>query len=76
MKLTQETRRSLRCLKKPSQRLTSWNKQRFCNIYMEPFKPRTVFDRYCPICKTGSEMLKFSEWLPEMSPSIQVKLSA
>jgi hypothetical protein len=76
MKPTKETRLPIRCLEKPGLRLTSRNKQRVCNICAELFKPRTVFDRYCPNCKTGSEMLKFSEWLPEMSPSVQEKLSA
>jgi hypothetical protein len=76
MKASKEIFPTVRSLKKMGPRLNNRTGKRLCNICAEAFKPRTVFDRYCPNCKNGSEMLKFYEWLPEMSPAIQEKLSA
>jgi hypothetical protein len=45
-------------------------KTRICNLCARNFVPLTAFDRYCPNCKSGSELLKFSEWLPEAEPTV------
>jgi hypothetical protein len=49
---------------------------RRCNLCSYAFSTRTVFDRYCPSCKNRSELLKFSDWLPELDPSFESKVSA
>lgn len=49
---------------------------RRCNLCADEFHPRTVFDRYCTTCKQKSELLKFSEWLPELDAAITERLSA
>jgi len=51
-------------------------KNRRCNLCAEEFHPRTVFDRYCVTCKNENELLKFSEWLPELDAAITERLSA
>jgi uncharacterized OB-fold protein len=47
-----------------------------CNLCPEQFHPRTPFDRYCPECKENNELLKFSEWFPELDESYAEKISA
>jgi hypothetical protein len=49
---------------------------RSCNICSEQFHPKTPFDRYCLDCKQHSELLKFSEWLPELDSEFELKLIA
>ena len=49
---------------------------RRCNLCADEFHPRTVFDRYCSTCKQESELLKFSEWLPELDAALTERLSA
>jgi hypothetical protein len=49
---------------------------RRCNLCADEFEPRTVFDRYCQACKEESELLKFSEWLPELDAAITERISA
>lgn len=49
---------------------------RCCNLCSQVFVPRTVFDRFCVTCKEGSELIKFSEWLPESEAAVQQPLSA
>lgn len=50
--------------------------QRRCNLCSGGFHPGTVFDRYCPTCREQNELLKFSEWLPDLDAAIQEKLIA
>ena len=50
--------------------------QRPCNLCQESFTPHTVFDRYCRKCKIESEILKFSEWLPEIDEALTERFSA
>ncbi len=57
-------------------RLSERRKLRLCNICAREFTPQTVFVRYCATCKSESEVLKFSEWLPEVGQVIQEKISA
>jgi hypothetical protein len=49
---------------------------RSCNICSAPFDPKTPFDRYCLNCKEHSELLKFSEWLPELDSELELNLIA
>lgn len=49
---------------------------RLCNLCTNEFKLRTVFDRYCVSCKEENELLRFSEWLPEIDAEITERLSA
>jgi hypothetical protein len=49
-------------------RWTQNSKTRICNLCSRTFVPLTAFDRYCPNCKSGSDLLKFAEWLPEVEP--------
>lgn len=51
-------------------------RSRRCNLCADEFHPRTVFDRYCHTCKKESELLKFSEWLPELDTAITERVSA
>ena len=51
-------------------------KTRYCNLCSQSFQMRSLFDRYCPNCKHESELLKFSEWLPEVDPEIQEQIPA
>ncbi len=37
-----------------------------CNLCSQHFTCHTVFDRYCPNCKSNNELLRFYEWLPEV----------
>lgn len=62
----------------PSSRSRRQTMQRLrrCNLCADEFHPRTVFDRYCLTCKQESELLKFSEWLPELDAAITERLSA
>lgn len=48
-------------------------RKRNCNICSIQFHPKTPFDRYCPTCKEHSELLKFSEWLPELDTDVDLK---
>ena len=41
-------------------------KERCCNLCDIAFHPRTVFDRYCVQCREQEELLKFSDWLPQI----------
>ncbi len=59
-------------VQKPRDRVHS----RSCNLCLEEFAPHTVFDRYCATCKEENELLKFSEWLPEIDRAITERLSA
>jgi hypothetical protein len=47
-----------------------------CNICANEFHPRTVFDRFCRSCKEESQLLKFSEWLPELDEGLTERISA
>ena len=47
-----------------------------CNLCMRTFDPHTVFDRFCPNCREQNELLKFSDWLPELPEYIQQKIPA
>lgn len=58
------------------QKITDRKKPRPCNLCAERFTPRTVFDRFCPTCKNENELLKFSDWLPEVDQSVEEKISA
>jgi hypothetical protein len=49
---------------------------RRCNLCADEFRPRTAFDRYCLNCKEESELLKFSEWLPELDAALTEQMSA
>lgn len=49
---------------------------RRCNLCADEFQPRTVFDRYCRNCKDENELLKFSEWLPELDAALTKRFSA
>ena len=49
---------------------------RRCNLCTYEFHPRTVFDRYCPTCKEKSELLRFSDCLPELDAAIVERISA
>jgi len=57
-------------------RFSKSDQSRHCNLCARKFAPRTVFDRYCSNCKDESELLKFSEWLPEIGDDVQEKISA
>lgn len=51
-------------------------KIRRCNLCGSDFHPRTVFDRFCNTCKEQSELLRFSEWLPDVNEMLMERLSA
>jgi hypothetical protein len=51
-------------------------KIRRCNLCSHDFSPRTIFDRYCTSCKTQSEVLRYSEWLPEFDGGVGERLPA
>lgn len=63
-------------MERTKHQLLNRKKTRVCNLCTEAFTPRTVFDRYCPRCKDGSEVFKFSEWLPELNEVIQENIPA
>jgi len=48
---------------------------RCCNICGHTFRPRSVFQRYCHHCKEGEELLRFSDWLPEVDDTLIARLS-
>ena len=52
------------------QKLSNGPDKRKCNVCSRWFRPHTVFERYCSGCKVGSELLKFSEWLPELAGAL------
>jgi hypothetical protein len=58
------------------QKLKPQVKSRRCNLCEKKFTQRTVFDRYCYTCKVESDLLKFSDWLPEVGETAQEKISA
>jgi hypothetical protein len=49
---------------------------RSCNLCSSCFHPRTAFDRYCQECREHNELLRFSDWLPDLNPVIEEKLIA
>ncbi len=49
---------------------------RSCNLCMQAFAPNTVFERFCSRCRDDNELLRFSEWLPELDEEIQEKIPA
>lgn len=49
---------------------------RRCNLCSEPFQIKTRFERYCHRCRGQSELLKFSDWLPELDPTLELELIA
>jgi len=49
---------------------------RRCNVCSQLFRPRTPFERYCEVCREDSELLKFSEWLPELDEGFAEQISA
>lgn len=49
---------------------------RSCNICADEFQSRTPFDRFCPTCKEECELLRFSDWLPELDAAITERVSA
>lgn len=51
-------------------------KSRCCNICGKTFHARTMFDRYCGQCKEGEELLKFSDWLPEIDDTMATRIPA
>lgn len=57
-------------------RLAAARSRRPCSLCGAEFNPQTLFDRFCPHCKMKSELLRFSEWLPEVDADIQEKISA
>jgi hypothetical protein len=57
-------------------KLGNKGKFRRCNLCEKQFTQRTVFDRYCHTCKAESDLLKFSDWLPELDESVQEEISA
>lgn len=61
-----KTRVTNRWTKKPKATFLHNGKIRVCNLCSRNFVPLTAFDRYCPNCKSGSELLKFSEWWPKV----------
>ena len=48
---------------------------RRCNLCNEKF-PAAAYERFCPGCRSGSEELKFSDWLPDLDHDHYEKLSA
>jgi len=60
---------------KPNLRIEHRTKKcRSCNLCMETFRPKTVFDRYCAKCKEKKEILKFSDWLPDLAIELTEQL--
>ena len=51
-------------------------KLRRCNLCAKKFTQRTGFDRYCHTCKAENDLLKFSDWLPEVDEAVREKISA
>jgi hypothetical protein len=51
-------------------------KWRKCNLCAHEFQPRTLFERYCHVCREENELFKFGEWLPELDPVITERISA
>jgi hypothetical protein len=49
---------------------------RKCNLCEESFAPRNSFERFCPLCKSTSELLRFGHWLPEVDDAIRARLPA
>jgi hypothetical protein len=49
---------------------------RRCNLCADEFAQRSAFERYCDACRDGNELLRFSEWLPEIDAAIEEKLTA
>jgi hypothetical protein len=49
---------------------------RLCNLCTQEFLTHTLFDRYCEECREKSELLKFSDWLPELDEAIADQISA
>lgn len=54
------------------------NKQKIrpCNICGTIYRPHTAFDRYCSHCKQNEELLRFSDWLPEIDAALTARVSA
>lgn len=51
-------------------------KARCCNICGQSFKPQSAFERYCHHCKEEEEILKYSDWLPEVDGVLTARISA
>lgn len=49
---------------------------RNCNICDQHFEPRSHFDRYCSHCKGRSDLLRFSDWLPDLDLVLTHKIEA
>lgn len=58
------------------QSLAGEKRIRSCNICSEQFHPKSPFARYCSNCKEHSELLKFSDWLPELDSELELNLIA
>jgi hypothetical protein len=50
--------------------------RRKCNLCAGEFHLRTIFDRFCPLCKERNELLKFGECFPEWEDVIAEKVPA
>ncbi len=42
-------------------------RMRPCNLCGEDFLPKSVFSRFCITCKKEEEILKYAEWLPDLT---------
>jgi len=51
------------------------HKSRPCNICGEIYRPHSSFDRYCGQCKHREELLRFSDWLPEIDEALTTRVS-
>lgn len=74
-------KRQLQCdiyfsLSKNRQREKKIHKTSRCNLCAEKFRPKSVHDRYCPTCKEEDQLLRFSEYFPELDASLVEKVSA
>lgn len=49
---------------------------RCCNLCGRSFRAPHAFARYCRQCKEQEEVLKYSEWLPELDGTLPTKVSA
>jgi len=47
-----------------------------CNLCGKSFHARNAFQRYCLQCKREEELLKFSDWLPELDQTLNTQIPA
>lgn len=57
-------------------RSTRKQKCRRCNLCGEEFYLHTLFDRFCIHCKEKNELLRFSNWLPEVDETLVTRFTA